>query len=337
MVQFFKGASLVAGIAAVVLLCARFGLDELRAAFAQITAGNLCAYLGVGSVVRLGYSLRWSAVAGAIGMRPPLARLVGARLAGDAVGALLPGGRVTGDPLRAALMHAGGVGGVHAAAGVAIDRGMELIGNTVVVVTFVSIFTWARGVAWSPRSFQAVIGTMVVCLVALIGMFELLRRGKRPFTWWLDGATATQRLRRRRWLRALRQTEDQLTHFLRAHPLTFACGLAGSLLIEALIAAEYYFLFATFGLALDLPTLLMAIVAGGLARVVPTPAGLGTIEASQVTVLAVASGRPDVGFVVGMVVRLHETLWTLLGLGVLVARGASPARLRSQVAGKATA
>ena len=39
------------------------------------------------------------------------------------------------------------------------------------------------------------------------------------------------------------------------------------------------------------------------------------------------SSAVAVGFVVGMVMRLHETLWTALGLVVLSARGLSLSRL----------
>jgi len=65
-----------------------------------------------------------------------------------------------------------------------------------------------------------------------------------------------------------------------------------------------------------------------LSRVVPMPAGLGALEAGQVTAFAAATGQPALGFVVALVVRLHETLWTGVGLMALTLQGSGWARLR---------
>ena len=117
-------------------------------------------------------------------------------------------------------------------------------------------------------------------------------------------------------------------------PAIFVQGVVGSLAIEALIICEYHFLMEAFGLQLHLPTLLMTLVASGLSRVVPTPAGLGALEAGQVTVLGAATGHPDLGFVVGFVLRLHETLWTGVGLIGLSLCGFNLARLRGALAAR---
>ena len=53
------------------------------------------------------------------------------------------------------------------------------------------------------------------------------------------------------------------------------------------------------------------------------------LEAAQVAVVGAAAGRPDIGFVVGVIVRLHETLLLALGLLVLSYQGMSLARLRA--------
>lgn len=116
--------------------------------------------------------------------------------------------------------------------------------------------------------------------------------------------------------------------FFREHRGVFIRGLIGSLVIEGLIIGEYHFLLSTFGVVVTLPTLLMTLLASGLSRVVPTPAGLGALEAGQVTAYAVAAGQPAMGFVVALVLRLHETLWTSVGLMALALQGSGWAWLR---------
>jgi uncharacterized protein (TIRG00374 family) len=325
-------ASLLAGLTALGVLCWMFGLDEVLAALARVRPEYLAAYLGVACAVRLAYSLRWWLVARVVGEPPALARCVAARLAGDAVGALIPTGRVGGDPLRVALVYGDGLGGARASAGVAIDRVMELAGNTLCAAAYVAIFSFTRAAGASPRAPWVLIGTLLLLLLALAVPVAMLRRGRRPLTPVLGSGRLPWL---REWVAVVRRTEDHLMRFFRQRPGVFLAGVVGSLLIEALIIVEYYCLLAAFGMRLDLPTLLMTLVASGLVRAVPIPAGLGALEASQVTLMALAGGRPDLGFVVGIVLRLHETWWTAVGLGALSGQGFSMARLRLLAAGKA--
>ena len=121
--------------------------------------------------------------------------------------------------------------------------------------------------------------------------------------------------------------------FFQQHPAVFMQGLAASFVIEGLIICEYHFLLKAFGVLLDLPALLLTMVASGLSRAVPTPAGLGALEAGQVTAVGVATGQLSLGFVVGFVLRLHETLWTGIGVLALSFYGAGLARVRGVLSG----
>ena len=81
--------------------------------------------------------------------------------------------------------------------------------------------------------------------------------------------------------------------------------------------------------AMEVPGVTAEFVQTGAARMAPTPAGLGALEATQVGVFALADGRLESGLVSGMAVRMHETLWMTIGFAVLYAQGASLRRLRA--------
>jgi uncharacterized protein (TIRG00374 family) len=334
MSQLLRALWLLFGLAALGWLCRRFGLSDLGVALERVDVGALCAYACAAVAVLLGYSLRWRSVMQPTAAAPPLRRLVAARLAGDAVGALLPGGKLGGDPLRIALTAGDGRGGVRAGASVALDRFMELIGNSVCAVVCLGIFSLTRAEAASGA--PLLLAALLVPLLALLTLVGLLRAGRRPFTPLL-GPVARAIPRLRGVVDTLGRTEDQLIGFFRDHPVRFVLGVLASLLIESMILVEYHFLLQAFGVVVDLPTLLVVVVTSGLTRIVPTPGGVGALEAGEVTALGLASGRPDVGFVVGMVLRFHETLWTLLGVLVLLTQGLSVARLRVLAARKAVA
>jgi uncharacterized protein (TIRG00374 family) len=316
------------GAGAVALLCWRFGFANVSAAFAHFSPQYLVGYLAFGGAVRLGFGWRWHVVARRLGGSPGLGRLVAARIAGDAVSSLLPTGRISGDPLRIALVYEEGVGAARASASVALDRVMETIANTLCGIASVAVFSSAHTLGSSRQAAHTLIDTLLFLLAALAIPLEMLRRGVHLAAPIERVVRGPRFVRLQGCVRGLRGIEDQLIQFLQCHPGTMVWGILGSLCIEALQILEYHFLLATFGISLDFPTLLMAMVATGLARVVPTPAGLGALEAGQVTVLALASNQPDLGFVVGIVMRLHQTLWVATGLLVLAVHGVSLRRLR---------
>jgi uncharacterized protein (TIRG00374 family) len=317
------------GLIGLALLCWWFGVDELRLAIRQIDVGYLLVYVVFLVIVLLGYCLRWKLVTHALGSSLPLGSLVTARLAGDAVGTLVPSAKLAGEPVRMALVRAAGVSGTEAAAGVALDRILELIGNILVALVYVAVFAFTQTLGAQHGTPLVLIGAMFAGLAALTLPLLMLRRGKRPFAF-LDGERARRALPRLSpWFEGLRRSEDRLIDLFRRHPRIIPLGIVASLAIEALIIVEYHYLLKAFGLDLELPTLLLVLLGSGIARAAPTPAGLGALEAGQVTLLALAAGEPSTGFVVGIVLRLHETLLIAAGLMALSWRGVSLARLRA--------
>ena len=326
-----QALSLVAGLGALAVLFAWFGVEDVAAAIRRTRPGYLVLYLALAGVIRLGYSVRWFGVARTFGPTPSFGRFVAARLAGDAVGALIPTGSVGGDPVRIVLLYGRCVGSSAASAGVALDRLMELFGNTICAVAYVSVFSFTKVLAPEQGTSLALgVATVpfLVLLAALAAPLVLLRFGLRPVSPALPARWLERWPRTARALDLVRRTEDDLMVFVRERPGMLLGGILGSLLIEALIVADYYLLLAAFGVDLGLPTLLMMIVTLGLVRVAPVPAGLGALEVGQVTLLAAAKGRADLGFLVGVVLRLHETLWMAVGLAALSLQGLSLARVR---------
>jgi uncharacterized protein (TIRG00374 family) len=308
-------------------LCWWFGLEPVAQALAHASARGLVLYLLLSALVVLGYAVRWRMVADAVGARAPLGQLVAARLAGDAVSALVPSGRLAGEPIRVALVRDRG-STAKATAGVAIDRVLEVIGNMLAVIAYVAVFCSVRGAGSAGRAPLLLAAMMALLLVATATLVVRWRRGRQPLAW-LYGARARRLVPRfEAWMDGLRRVEKDVGHFFTHHPRAFAFGVLGSLIIEAITILQYHALMSAFGIQLDLPTLLLVLLAGGAAHAVPVPAALGTLEVAQVAVVGAAAGRPDLGFAVGVIVRLHETLLLGLGLGVLSYEGVSLARLR---------
>jgi uncharacterized membrane protein YbhN (UPF0104 family) len=231
---------------------------------------------------------------------------------------------VSGDPLRIALVSGAGVSGAQASAGVATDRITELISNMLCGAAYVAVFSLTRAgeASWPAHLFVATMGVLLALVAAPLVMMRFGIRPLAPLYRIRAGGKVAQ------WLGAVQRTEAHVMRLFQEYPAIFVQGVLASFVIEALIICEYHFLLEAFGLGLALPTLLMTMVASGLSRAVPTPAGLGALEAGQVTVLGATTGQAHLGFVVGLVLRLHETLWTVIGMLALALSGPGRARLR---------
>jgi uncharacterized protein (TIRG00374 family) len=311
-------------------LCWWFGLEPVVRALAHASPRGLAIYLLLTAAVLLMYAMRWRLIVRALGGQLPVGRLLAARLAGDAVGALVPSARLAGEPLRVALARDGGISTAQSGAGVALDRFLEIGGNTLAALAYVAIFFIVRGASGMGSAPLAMAGVMTILLLGLVVLVVRLRRGHRPLAPLYGERVRRHAPRFTAWMDGLRQIEDHVVRFFRQHPRTFAIGLLASLAVEALTLLQYHALLSAFGIALDLPTLCLVVLGSGIASGAPVPAGIGALEAAQVALVGAGAGRPELGFVVGIVVRLHETLLLALGLAALSYRGVSLARLRIQ-------
>lgn len=323
MSRLLRTGPLVVGAVLLVVLLWGFGLSGLREALARVSPSTLALYLLFSVGVYAAYGWRWQTVSRSLGCDLPLPRLASARLAGDAIGNIVPSARLAGEPVRAAIVHAGGVEGAMATAGVALDRLLETVCNTFCALLYVTIF-WLTHTGAEARSLATLAVILAGAAASLGVLVFMLLRGISPLDPLLrlfDGTRVAV------WLGALRRTEEHLIRFFREQPRVFLTGLLLSLLAEGLTVCQYYFLFASFGIHFGLPTLLLTLVGAGVAHAMPTPAALGTLEGTQVAVLTLAAGDPSLGFLVGLILRLHETLMTVAGLIALSLHGLSLTRL----------
>jgi uncharacterized protein (TIRG00374 family) len=325
-----NGLLLGLGLVVLAALFWQFGTDELRLAVQRAQPARLAVYLVLAGMATVGCCLRWRAVTQALGAPVALSQLVSARLAGDAVGNLVPSGKLAGEAVRIGLLYGRGESGTAVSAGVAVDRVIEIIANMICFVVYVAVFATAHATGAWRHTAAAAIAVMLALLLAVTVPLLMLARGRRPLAplyrpalhRWLPRASA--------WLPIVRRFEDQLLTFFQRHPAVFGLGLLGSLAIEGLIITEYHVLLTAFGIALDLPTLLLVMVGSGVARIAPTPSALGALEATQVGVLALAGGRAETGFLVGLAIRLHEAVWIAIGLLLLFAHREGWARIRQR-------
>lgn len=307
---------LAAGLGLFGFLCARLGLGEIAAAVTRADPARFVAFLALSVGVFSTYALRWSLVLRAMSparVPPALPRLLSYRAAEHAVSTLLPSAHASGEPLRALLLNRRGCEWPLAIASVAMDRVLDMTASSIAGPLYVGVFFLANSSAgWAA---PWVMGGMGACLVGLAAFYFHAYRGRTMISF----------LSRRGLFPSvaphLRAIDELLSSFVRSR--AFAVTIALSILAELLVIAELWTLAQAFGLPISLPTLLGVMVGMGIAQLLPIPAAIGSLEATEVGVLTLAGGAAPLGLAVGLVIRLRESLWILVGLVTLYLEGAS--------------
>jgi uncharacterized membrane protein YbhN (UPF0104 family) len=329
-----RGVLFLLGFAVFVFLCSRLGLGELVEAVERASPARFAVFLAFSSAVFLTYALRWRIVVRAMEKGrepPPLLTLLSFRAAGHAVGTLLPSAQLGGEPVRALLLRRRSGDWTGAISSVAMDRLLEASASAVAGPIYVAVFFLAHGSAGATAPWLLV--AMAAGVVALAAFYVVVCRGGAPLSL-LAGRGLVPSVEG-----SLAAIDRRFAEFVRTP--SFPISIALSLVVEALILAELWALARAFALPISLPTLVGVMVGMGVAQLAPIPAALGSLEATQVGVLTLAGGAAPLGLAVGLLVRLRETLWILVGLAVLYREGlpwrGGASFVRSAIAGKTSA
>jgi uncharacterized membrane protein YbhN (UPF0104 family) len=238
------------------------------------------------------------------------------RAAEHAVSTLFPAAHLSGEPVRALLLRRHGRDWSRSISTVAMDRMLEATVSSIAGPIYVAVFFLASGARTVAAPWM--MGGMIACLALLALFYVHLYRG----------VTLISFLERRGFLPStggrLKTIEADLRAFVRTR--SFVTSLAVSFLAEALVIAELWMLARAFAMPISLPTLVGVMVGMGVAQLLPIPAALGSLEATEVGVVALAGGSASLGLAVGLLVRLRETLWILVGLATLYFEGLVSAR-----------
>ncbi len=304
------GALLLAG------LVRSQGLAAIGERLAQVRPCWLLAYAAIVVAVLLAYAARWRLLLRTLGEEVPLGRLLGSRLAGLAVGALTPGAKLGGEPLRMAMLSGDGVRPGSAVASVVVDRSLELLANVVFGVAYCGLFALRDG-GTAGRLLLIIAGSGAALAVGILLLLRRLGRGGSlvpeafvPLLERLGGSRS-----------AVAETDEALRHLVLRERRAVGWAIVAALLTNALIFAEYTALLWAFAVSPTVPELAGAMLGVGLAHALPIPASLGALEGTQAAMMHVAGGSAELGLAAATVARLRDVVWTLPGLLYLAVAG----------------
>jgi uncharacterized protein (TIRG00374 family) len=308
-------------------------LADIRSVLGQLTLGQILALVGINLIVLLTFTSRWWFVLGALGYRLPLLSLVSYRLAGFGLSYFTPGPQFGGEPLQVYLLrHRHALPASSAVAAVSLDKLFELLVNFSFLVFGVLVILHGglfQDHITLPFIFLAVMLLMLPA-VYLISLWA----GWKPFGW------ITRRLPPHLAAQPTMQKASKTLISSEEHMLNFCHGKASALLKILVISlfpwlfvvAEYWLTLVFLGQSLGAYQIISLLAAARIAFLLPSPGGLGTLEASQVLMMQAFGLNPALGIGVSLLIRGRDLALASLGLwlGAYFSRRQAPIILPSQ-------
>lgn len=300
-------------------------LAEVWEYLRHLQPGQLLLLLAINMVVLATFSARWWLLLYAQGYALPYHNLIAYRLATFAVSYFTPGPHFGGEPLQVYLVTARHKVPVSVSiAAVVLDKVLEMLAN----FTFLTLGTLVvlRLQVLPGVSDEQLLAASLLLLSLPVMVLVALWMGWHPLSTvlgWID--RGWQRVARRlgrspgvltesAFYRTVRQSEDQSTVLCRQHPFILLLALGASALSWAAIVAEFWFMTGVLALGLTLPEAVAALLAARVAILLPLPAALGALEASQALAMRALGQSPAAGVSLSLLIRGRDVFLGVVGL-----------------------
>ena len=319
--RWLRAALLAGGILALILMTRHFGVASITSALTRIAWWQfalICLFQGMSMVLdTIGWRLTLT------GARPPFARLLAARCAGQAVNVVTALGGVGGEAIKAWLVRQH-VPYEASVPSLILAKTAEVVGQVLLLLTAILV-AWATAVVgWTllgPMLYLLLIEVVAVSGFILAQVAGGVGRVGRLVAR-VTGVSTAQRI------------DGAVRGFYRTHwrslVASVGCHFASWLIgaVEALLILR----------SLDLSaSLVTATVIEGLGTGVRfatffVPANLGTLEGAIAAAFAALGWAASDGLAFSFVRRGRQAVWIGIGLTILVALGATRAARRDPVA-----
>ncbi len=292
-------------------------VGDIWSTLSALTLGQLLILAGINLVVLLLFTSRWWLILRSLGYRLPFISLIAYRLAGFGISYFTPGPQIGGEPLQVHLTrerHA--VPAPTAVAAVSMDKILELLSN----FSFILLGVW---VVLRSRVAQVDLSLPLVVPAAVLFLLPATYLTAIWFGWQPLTRLIRQLPARLAWhpkiqktSRVLALAEERMTGFCRQSPKAFFQIILLSALTWLLVIFEYWLSLYFLGYTLEAYQVISLLTAARIAFMLPSPGGLGTLEASQVLMFEALGFNPALGISISLLVRGRDLLLGGIGLWI---------------------
>ena len=306
-------------------------LAEVWAQLAQLRPEQLLLLLVANLLVLATFSVRWWLLLFAQGYTLPYLKLMEYRLAAFSVSYFTPGPHFGGEPLQIVpLTRRHGVPMPVALAALVLDKLFELVFNFSFVLLG-ALLVLELGVGLAGPAQPWTFGAFALLLTVPVAILGALALGYHPMSGSLAALlrawqAATGRPRHGRadsthsaaghFVVNLRESEHLCSRLFRQRPWLLAAVVAVSLTSWAAMIGEFWLMTYVLGLRLTLADAVIALLAARAASLLPLPAAVGALEASQALAM-VSLGLPAAyGVSLSLLIRARDVIFGLIGVAL---------------------
>jgi glycosyltransferase 2 family protein len=289
-------------------------LMQIWESLKQLHLWQIAVLLGISLVAILFITSRWWLIIRAETRKVPFIPLVGFRLAAFGMSYFTPGPQVGGEPLQVLyLQKHNHLTFARSTSTVIVDKLIEFLVN--ILFLAIGLFVVIQQGLLPFTESQLITSLLPLLLVLLIPPIHitLLFLGRHPLSAlanWIQRRTG-----RKKFLRLTIVSEHMAGTFTHRHPGLMIAAIFVSALAMALIWVEYWLMARFLSINLTGLQAMAGLTLVQLAFMLPLPAGLGALEASQVFIFGAMGFPPAAGLTMSLLMRGRDIL--LGGLGLL--------------------
>jgi uncharacterized protein (TIRG00374 family) len=273
--------------------------------------------VGLNAIILLLFTSRWWLLLRSLGYRVNIVSLLSYRLAGFGVSYFTPGPQFGGEPLQVHLTSGKhNVPSPAAVAAVSLDKLIELLTNFSFIMVGAVVVLRSKIFA-SEVSLPTLAVTAALFLLPAAYLLSI-STGNKPLTWLAERAPARLTAHRhyQRTAQNLSASEAQLVFVFQQKPLALIPVISTSALTWLLVIAEYWLMIYFLGETLTGVQVISLLTAARIAFLLPSPGGLGTLEASQVLVMGAFGLSPILAISTSLLIRGRDIALGSLGLWI---------------------
>jgi uncharacterized protein (TIRG00374 family) len=275
--------------------------------------------MGLNTIVLATFAARWWIILRFQGVKVGFLPVMLYRLAAFGVSYLTPGPQFGGEPVQVLLLQTRhDVPAERGIASVTLEKAIELGVNGLVLFAG-ALFVFQSGLV-PGFGVGGVFGSFLLMAVP-VGLLGVMWAGVRPFSPLLRGLPTwlTSRKWFQRMLHAVAGSEDEIIRLCAHNKPAIIGASVVSALSWVLVVGEYGLALAFLGSPLPPNEVMALVLAARAAILLPTPGGLGAVEASQMIVTQALGYDPSIGLGVSVLIRARDLAFATVGIVVALA------------------
>jgi len=285
---------------------------EIWSALKQLQLWQIATLLIIDALIYALITLRWWIIVRAESKAVPYIPLLAVRIAVFGVSYFTLGPQVGGEPLQVFYLQRNyGITYTRATASALMDKLLEFLANFLLLAVGLTAVLQAGILNTSGSNSLVSLGGLVILFAWPPIHIILMIRGKYPVS------AILRRITNKKFTRFIFASERMAAAFCRRHLSSLLAALTVSVLAAVGMLTEFFLITTFLQIDLSLSQTIAAWTAGWLAFLVPVPAGLGALEASQVFAFDVFGISAASAISVAFLMRGRDLL--IGGLGLLFA------------------